>query len=119
MDKYRNFGWKPKYNFGDSQNITLTKSKYNLRSKYNRTSEPAPLTLNSPFTVFEKSGFQNPNSGGFYNISQDCIRSDMLSARCGLKIVIASEEGVPKRYFCTFGGKEYESIRQAFVACDN
>lgn len=38
---YLNFGWKPKYNFGDSQNITLTKSKYNLRSKYNRTSEPA------------------------------------------------------------------------------
>ena len=33
--------------------------------------------------------------------------------------VIASKEGVPKRYFCTFGGKEYESIRQAFVACDN
>jgi hypothetical protein len=60
MDKYRNFGWKPKYNFGYSQNITLTKSKYNLRSKYNRTSEPAPLTLNSPFTVFEKSGFQKP-----------------------------------------------------------
>lgn len=25
----------------------------------------APLTLKSPFTVFEKSGFQNPNSGGF------------------------------------------------------
>ena len=38
---YLNFGWKPKYNFGDSQNITLTKTKYNLRSKYNRTSEPA------------------------------------------------------------------------------
>lgn len=30
---YLNFGCKPKYNFGDSQNITLTKSKYNLRSK--------------------------------------------------------------------------------------
>ena len=43
----------------------------------------------------------------------------IFSARCGLKIVIASEEGVPKRYFCTFGGKEYESIRQAFVACDD
>ena len=39
MDKYRNFGWKPKYNFGDSQNITLTKSKYNLRSKYNLQSK--------------------------------------------------------------------------------
>lgn len=25
----------------------------------------ASLTLNSPFTVFEKRGFQNPNSGGF------------------------------------------------------
>lgn len=33
--------------------------------------------------------------------------------------VIASKEGVPKRYFCAFGGKEYESIRQAFVACDD
>lgn len=25
----------------------------------------ALLTLNSPFTGFEKRGFQNPNSGGF------------------------------------------------------
>ena len=25
----------------------------------------ALLTLNSPFTVFEKRGFQNPSSGGF------------------------------------------------------
>ena len=32
---YLNFGCKPKYNFGDSQNITLTKSKYDLRSKLN------------------------------------------------------------------------------------
>lgn len=32
---YLNFGCKPKYNFGDSQNITLTKSKYNLHCKLN------------------------------------------------------------------------------------
>ncbi len=27
---YLYFGYKPKYNFGVSQNITLTKSKYNF-----------------------------------------------------------------------------------------
>ncbi len=36
---YLYFGCKPKYNFGDSQNITLTKSKYNLCSKYNLRSK--------------------------------------------------------------------------------
>ena len=34
-------------------------------------------------------------------------------------MLLRAENGDPKRYFCTFGEKEYASIRQAIVACDD
>ena len=32
---------------------------------------------------------------------------------------LRAENGDPKRYFHTFGEKEYASIREAIVACDD
>ena len=46
---YLNFGYKPKYNSGDSQNITFIKSKYNLRSKYNRLRQMWFSTLKTAY----------------------------------------------------------------------
>ena len=36
MDKYRNFGYKPKYNFDEVKISLWQKPKYHLRSKFNR-----------------------------------------------------------------------------------
>ena len=38
----------------------------------------APLTLNSPFTVFEKRGFQKPSSGGFDSLFDNLNRMIVL-----------------------------------------
>ena len=36
-----------------------------------------------------------------------------------LNALARHKSGDPKRYFCTFGEKEYASKRQPTVACDN
>ena len=65
--------------------------------------------------LFVTYGAENPTAGWRSAVACKRLRFSVQRTICHCE----RKNGDPKRYFCTFGEKEYASIRLAIVACDD